>query len=148
MKAAITKALALIGLAPTGRAARAEADAQRAVQRAAALEDRLASTRAELERWKRRYEEKASAAAAWKESAAEVEAKAKADTARIKAACEKLKTRAAALASQVADFQARLEQADRATSATREELMVVETKLDLLEAAIHVLDARTREGAP
>jgi hypothetical protein len=30
---------------------------------------------------------------------------------------------------------------------TREGLMLMETKLDLVEAAIRILDARTREGA-
>ena len=41
----------------------------------------------------------------------------------------------------------RLEKAHLATDAANEQLMAMEVKLDLIEAAIQVLDARTREQA-
>jgi uncharacterized protein YlxW (UPF0749 family) len=70
--------------------------------------------RADVERWKQRCEEKSAAASAWKHATGEVEAKARTDTARLKAHCAELKARVAELSSQVNDFQGRLEAADRA----------------------------------
>lgn len=147
MKAMVTRMLAACRLAPAGQVHRLEAEALETSRRSRVLEERLTSTRAELERWKQRCEERSSAASTWKQTAGELEAKARTDSARLKATCDELKGRAATLAVQVSDFQARLEQADRAAEATRQELKVMETKVDLLEAAIQVLDARTREGA-
>ena len=42
-------------------------------------------------------------------------------------------------------LRARLEEAQRTAANAREYLMATEAKLDLIEAAIQVLDARTRE---
>ena len=147
MKATLKRALALVGLAPARQVAREEAERRRAADRVRALEAQIAATRATLETWKHRSEEHAAAAAAWKRSASQTEEKARDDVARVKAHSRKLKSRVEALAAQVDDFQSRLEQAGDATAAARRELMVLETKLDLLEAAVNVLDARTRDGA-
>lgn len=43
-------------------------------------------------------------------------------------------------------LQSRLEGAERELATAREHLMVVESKLDILEGAANVLDARTRHG--
>jgi len=43
-------------------------------------------------------------------------------------------------------LQARLEGAERELTTAREHLMVIESKLDILEGAANVLDARTRHG--
>jgi len=44
-------------------------------------------------------------------------------------------------------LQTRLERAERDLTTAREHLMIVESKLDILEGAANVLDARTRAGA-
>lgn len=150
MKSAIKGFLATIGLAPAGQVERATAQARQTAEKAKSLKDRLASMRADLENWKHRYEEKSNAVAEWKHTAARAEAsieRAKADTARAEVYAEEWKTKANALAVQVQELRTRLEEANRTTTASREQLMAMEVKLDLIEAAIHVLDARTREAA-
>jgi chromosome segregation ATPase len=147
MKAVLRRMLSAVGLTTARRAERLEMDARQAVLRSRALEERVAAMQADVERWKRRCEDKSAAASGWKQAAGEIEARARTDTARLKAHCEELKARVADLASEVNDLQGRLEAADRAASSAREELMLMETKLDLVEAAIRILDARTREGA-
>jgi len=50
-------------------------------------------------------------------------------------------------AAQVKELHETIERANRSTTTAREQLMATEVKLDLIEAAIHVLDSRTREAA-
>jgi hypothetical protein len=47
----------------------------------------------------------------------------------------------------VRDLKDKLRETKAAANGAREYLMATETKLDLIEAALHVLDARTRERA-
>ena len=70
--------------------------------------------------------------------------------AQVDAGTERLRAeqeRAQALTTQLEEYRARLDGANQATKMAREQLMVMEVKLDLIEAAISVLDARTREAA-
>ena len=150
MKAAIKGLLATIGLAPTGQVEIAIAQTRQASEKAKHLEDRLASARTDLEHWKHRYEEKSNAVAEWKSTVARAESnleRAKANVARAEAHAEEWKAKAGALAAQVQELRTRLEEANRATTSSREHLMAMEVKLDLIEAAINVLDARTRDAA-
>ena len=57
------------------------------------------------------------------------------------------KARAEALSEEKRDLRARLEEVQRASITAREYLMATEAKLDLIEAALQVLDSRTREAA-
>lgn len=150
MKAAIKGLLTTIGLAPAGQVETATAQTRQAAEKAKHLEDRLAGTRADLEHWKQRYEECSNTAAEWKSGVARVEAnleRTKAHVVRAEAHAEEWKAKAGALAAQVQDLRARLGDAHRATTTSREHLMAMEVKLDLIETAINVLDARTREAA-
>ena len=146
MKALLSRVLAAAGLTTLARATHADNEARRAIARAEALETRGATLRAEIDGWKVRHEEKARDAAAWKQSAADAAAKAAADNARLKARAEDLKARMAALTDELRDARTSAEGAHSTASSVREELMLFETKLDLIEAAIQVLDARTRES--
>ena len=71
-----------------------------------------------------------------------------------RARTDEWKRKAEALTSDVRDLKlrlddarGRLEEAQRGATFAREHLMAMETKLDLIEAAIQVLDTRTREAA-
>ena len=150
MKAAIKGLLATIGLAPAGQVEIATAHARKAAEKAKSLEDRLASMRTDREHWQHRYEEKSNAVAEWKAAAARTEAnleRAKATVLRSEAHAEEWKAKAGALAAQVQELRTRLGDAKRATTTSREHLMAMEVKLDLIETAINLLDARTREAA-
>ena len=57
------------------------------------------------------------------------------------------KARAEALAEEKRELRARLEEVQRAAITAREYVMATEMKLDLIEAALQVLDSRTREAA-
>ena len=150
MKAAIKGLLTTIGLAPAGQVEIATAQMRQVAEKAKQLGDRLAGTRADVEHWKQRYEEKSNAVAELKSTATRTEAsleRAKAHVVRAEAHAEEWKAKAGALAAQVKELRTRLGDADRATRTSREHLMAMEVKLDLIETAINVLDTRTREAA-
>jgi len=150
MKRAVTNLLGRIGLAPAGHLARAAYEAQQGSARVKQLEAQLAKMRDDSEGWKRRHEESVAASAEWKKAASRAEAKAErtaSDATRAESQAGEWKARASALTDQVRDMSMRLKEANRATATAREHLMATEVKLDLVEAAIQVLDARTREAA-
>lgn len=164
MKGAIRNLLAAVGLAPASHVARLTADLERANTKLARLEDQLAGVRNEIDTWKHRHEDTAEAVAGWKRAAGRAEGEAervkasadriKADLERTKADVEREHARAAdarrkadAFSAELQEMRGRLEDAQRATYAANEQLMAMEVKLDLIEAAIHVLDGRTREQA-
>jgi hypothetical protein len=62
-----------------------------------------------------------------------------------KARSEKLTADAQDLRARLQNSRAKLEEAGRAAATAHEHLMAMEVKLDLLEAAIRVLDLRTRD---
>ena len=147
MRTVVRRLLGAVRLAPLGDVVRADADARHASGRAKGLEERLAATCTQIEEWKRRYEERSAQVTQWKQTATAAQAQSQADTDRLKSRAEDLKSKVAALTAQLEKLHGRIDGADRVASAARDELMLMETKLDLLEAAIQVLDARTREGA-
>ena len=164
MKTAIQALLGAIGLAPAGLVERLANEAKRAAGKVTQLEERLAQLRAETDTWKRRHEDAAEAVAGWKQAAsraqteadrakADIErlrtdlARAKADVEREHGRTDEWKIRTEKMAAEAADLRARLEETQRTAIFAREHLMAIEVKLDLIEAAIQVLDTRTREAA-
>ncbi len=171
MKRAIRALLAAFGLAPAAQVERVTAEARQAAGKATQLEDRLARVRAETDTWKRRHEDTAEAVAGWKEAAsrAHTEAdrakvdidrlktdigRAKADAERERGRTDEWKSRTEKMTAEAEDLRARLHHAraqlaetQRTATFAREHLMAMEVKLDLIEAAIQVLDTRTREQA-
>jgi chromosome segregation ATPase len=150
MKGLILKLLALFGLAPAGHVTQAHARAQRGAEKAQRLEGQLSKLRADRDVWKQRHQEVAAAAAAAKKAvvtAEEAARRAQSETERVRAQVDEWRTRAEGLSVQLRELRERLEESRRVGTLAREHLMATETKLDLIEAAIQVLDARTREAA-
>ena len=149
MKSAIKALLGAVGLSTAGQLRQLAAEARNASRRATELDARVAALRDDVETWKRRYEESTNAAAESKQAAAAATAKANraaAEAERSAASVQEAKTRAEALAKQVRDLRERLDRANHAASTAREHLMAIEVKLDVVEAAIQVLDTRTRDA--
>jgi chromosome segregation ATPase len=143
MASPIRRALAALGLASAGQVQQVEAERDRVAAKITALEERVAKARADAEGWKRRHEELSRSVS----ERQDLVAKADAQTERARGEIEQLKARNEKLAAQVARLRAELTEAKGATATAREHLMATELKLDLVEAAIRVLDARTREAA-
>jgi chromosome segregation ATPase len=122
---------------------RVAAQLEHARERLTQIEERLAAARADAEGWKRRYEDSSRQSADYKAAAAHDEKNAE----RATTAAAQSKDRAEALAAEVRELKERLREAHRVTATAREHLMATETKLDLIEAAIQVLDTRTRDRA-
>ena len=151
MKALIRKLLAILGLATAGELAQATAQADQAVGRIRQLEARLAKLREDAATWRERQQQAADATAEWKKAAARAEAevaKAADEPARLRAQLAEWRGRAEALTTQLREHRDRLDESRRVSTRAREHLMATEVKLDLVEAAIRLLDARTRDGAP
>ncbi len=171
MKRAIKVWLAAFGLAPAAHVEHLTAEARQSADKVKQLEDRLAQTRTETETWKHRHEDTAEAVAGWKQAASKAQAetertkaevdrlkadldRAKADAAeREEAKTEEWKSRVEKLTAETEDLRtrlhnarARLGDAERTATSANEHLMAMEVKLDLIEAAIRVLDTRTREA--
>lgn len=140
MKRIVTRTLAHLGLAPAGHVARLREEGERTTQKLHEIEQRVVQFKADAELWKRRQEETARRAGEQEQAAARATARAE----RAEARAEELKARGDALAAEAKEMRARLQEANRSAGTVREHLMATETKLDLIEAALQVLDARTR----
>jgi len=157
MKTAIKTLLATFGVAPAAHLARLEACVRRAEGKAAQLEERLVQLRSEADNWKRRHEDAADASAGWKLAARRAQAeldrvnadaeKAKKGMERERAVAERDRVRLQDVHGALDRARSRLKDARREIELSNEQLMAMEVKLDLIEAAIQVLDARTREHA-
>jgi chromosome segregation ATPase len=150
MKATIKQALAGVGLTPAGQLQKAAEESRQMSEKVKSLEDRIAKLRADAETWKHRYEEIAAKLREWKDLAAQAEADAermRSGAEHAKARASEWKARADALEQEKRDLRARLDEVQRTASTTREYLLATEAKLDLVEAALQVLDSRTREAA-
>ena len=147
MKAAIRKVLAGVGLATAAQLRQADAQARQSVRKS---EQRVTKLRESAEGWKQKYEEASKAAAEWKHAAVDARTSVERSAGKLehaKAHIEEWKARAETLATQVRELKERLDETRRVTTVARQHLMATEVKLDLIEAAVQVLDARTREGA-
>ena len=155
MKTAIKTLLAKVGVAPAAHLARLEADVRRAEVKAAQLEQRIVTLHSEADGWKRRHEDAADASAGWKLAARRTQAeldrlkedagKGKKALEREKAAAERDKACLQDVRGALDRARSRLVNARRGMELSNEQLMAMEVKLDLIEAAIQVLDGRTRE---
>ena len=150
MKATIKRALAGFGLASVAQVHQMAEQSRQVSEKMKSLEDRVAKCRADAESWKQRHDEVAAKLREWKETAAQAAADAerlRSGAEHAKARAGEWKTRADALTEEKLALRARLEEAQRTAINAREYLMATETKLDLIEAAIQVLDTRTRDSA-
>ena len=148
MKTAIKGLLATVRLAPASQVEHLADQARRATVRLSELEERMTKLRADVETWKSHHEASAKAAAEWKHAASTAVEKTErsvTQTKRAEASTEEWKARALALKEQLQALRGRL---SHATTLAREHLMATEVKLDLIEAAVQVLDTRTRKTAP
>jgi predicted nucleic acid-binding Zn-ribbon protein len=129
-------ALAVVGLAPAAHLNRVSGRVEAAEQRAAESKRALGELREEVGRWKKKAEEFEKRLAKAEEAAQRLP-KAEREMQQWKARDEKH-------LGQLAEVRERMERAERAVALSREHLMATETKLDIVEGAIGVLDARTR----
>lgn len=132
----LARILGVAGLASAGHLDSARARAEKAEARLAELKTALASARDEVERVKEKSAEQAKRLVKAEEASGRV-AKAERELEQVRARDEKH-------LAQLAEMRERVERAERAVALSREHLMATETKLDIIEGAISVLDSRTR----
>jgi chromosome segregation ATPase len=143
MKSLIKRGMAAVGVVPARQVAGVAEELRRATRRLSKAEKTLAELQVQKEGWKRRHDETAARLA--EHAAAGERAEKRAGRAEQQAA--EWKERAHLLSSELRDLKERLRESQDAAAGAREYLMATETKLDLIEAAIHVLDLRTRDRA-
>ena len=132
-----------VGFVRASRLAAAIEQQERAESRARKLEQQLEVIRAESKGWKGKADQ---AHEAMREAqAAAAEARKQLQRAeKLRADAETRAERNAQRALDVDGLQKRLSESERALAIAREQLMAIEVKLDILEGAANVLDARTR----
>ena len=124
--------LSLIGLASAGRLRAATEQAARSKIRATEFKAQLETARDDVERWKRKVDEGAARLTAAAKETERWKSKDAGHLAKLNALLEKFR---------------RLESAEQHVELARGHLLSMETKLDVIEGAITVLDRRTREEA-
>ena len=150
MKTMIRQALSGVGLASAGQLHRLAEESRQMSDKMRSLDGRVAKLRADAETWKQRHDEASGKVREWKDAAAQAVADAerlRAGAEHAKARASEWKARAEALTAEKQDLRARLEEAQRSAITARDYVMATEAKLDLIEAAIQLLDSRTREAA-
>lgn len=121
--------LGAVGLASAGQVRTAQ-------QRAADLKRAVADSREEAARWKTKANE-LSAKLSDAEHAAE-------RLPKVERQLQQWKARDEMHAAKLAEVRERMRRAERAAALSQEHLIATETKLDIVEAALGVLDRRTR----
>lgn len=132
LRAAARRALGLFGLASARQVRALQAEVASAKRQGAEVKGGLAKVKHDAARWKQKADESAR----------------RLDKAQREA--ERFKARHAESSTLVASVQGRLERlkaSARATALAREHLIAIDTKLDIVEGAINVLDRRTRRPA-
>jgi predicted nucleic acid-binding Zn-ribbon protein len=129
--------LGAVGLAPARQAHALLERVNAADRRVAELTRAVTEAREEAARWKSRADDLGGRIAN-AERAAE-------RTARIEREAQQWKARDDKHVAQLADVRERMLRAERAAAFSQEHLIATETKLDVIEAAISVLDRRTRK---
>jgi len=132
----LARILGVAGLASGGHLDSVTARADKAEARLAELKTALASAREELDRLKEKSADQARRLIK-ADAAAGRAAKAERELEQVRARDEKH-------LAQLSEMRERVERAERAVALSREHLMATETKLDIIEGAISVLDSRTR----
>ncbi len=133
----LSSLLGAVGLAPAGQARTLTKRVETADQRMAELKRAVADAREEAARWKAKAGE-LSARVSKAEQAAE-------RLPRAERELQQWKTRDEKHVAQLAEVRERMLRAERAAALSQEHLTVTETKLDVIEAALGVLDRRTRK---
>jgi hypothetical protein len=133
------------GIVSSARYAQAVEQQRKAESRAAKLENQLEVTRAESRGWKVKADQAVDAARQAQASAAEAKKQLQ-RAEKLRAEAEERGARKAERAADLDLLQKRLADAERELRIAREQLMAVEVKLDILEGAANVLDARTRSA--
>ena len=128
--------LGAVGLAPARQAQTLIKRVEATDQRVAELKRAVTGARAEATRWKTKAGELTARLAKAEQAAARL-AKAEHEAQQWKARDEKH-------VAQLAEVRDRMIRAERAAALSQEHLTATETKLDVIEAAIGVLDRRTR----
>ena len=126
----VTSLLGAIGLASAGQLRVAQ-------HRADELKRAVADSRAEVARWKAKANE-LSAKLADAERAGE-------RLPRVERQLQQWKARDDMHAAKLAEVRDRMRRAEKAAALSQEHLLATETKLDVIEAALGVLDRRTRK---
>jgi len=132
----IQSLLGAVGLASAGQTRNLTKRLDAADQRNAELKRAVADAREEAARWKTRANELTDRVA-------------KADRAserlpKLERELQQVRLRDEKHVSQLAEVRERMLRAERAAALSQEHLTATETKLDVIEAAINVLDQRTR----
>lgn len=136
LRSAARRGLAAFGLAPASHVSHLQHRVESAERRAEQGKQAIAEARDAATRWKARaseLEEQVRKNARLAERLAKAERELQQVTARDEKHLGQLK-----------EVRERMERAEKAVALSREHLMATETKLDIVEAAIHVLDTRTR----
>ena len=136
LRSAVRRGLAALGLAPVSHVVQLQQRVAGAERRAEESKTAVAEARDASVRWKARISELEEQVRRQAHMADRL-AKAERELQQVRARDEKH-------LGQLKDVRERMERAEKAVALSREHLMATETKLDIVEAAIHVLDARTR----
>jgi len=128
--------LGAVGLASAGRTRTLMKRLEAAEQRADELKRAVAEARDETARWKARAGEMTERVASAERAAAQLP--------KIERELNQVRMRDEKHRAQLADVRERMLRAEHAASLSQEHLIATEAKLDVIEAAIIVLDGRTR----
>jgi predicted nucleic acid-binding Zn-ribbon protein len=132
----LRSALAVVGLTSAAHARALSLRVDAADRRAGELKEALAEARADAARWKTKASELGERLAKLEDAAERLP--------RLEREMQQWKTRDEKHVAQLAEVRERMERAERAVALSREHLMATETKLDIIEGAVNVLDTRTR----
>lgn len=128
--------LGSVGLTTAGRARVLTTRVEVADQRIAELKRAVAEARDEAARWKTKARELTEEAARSDKAAVRLP--------KLERELQQWKARDEKHVAQLAEVRERMLRAERAAALSQEHLTATETKLDVIEAALHVLDRRTR----
>ena len=128
--------LGAVGLTSAGHAQTLMKRLETADQRSADLTRALADARAETAQWKAKARELTGRAARAEQAAERLP--------KLERHLQQVKARDDKHIAQLAEVRERMLRAEKAAALSQEHLIATETKLDVIEAAINLLDQRTR----
>ena len=129
--------LGAIGLTSAGHARALLKRVEAADDRVAVLTRHVTAARDEAAQWKSKADELSARASKAERAAAQLP--------KVERELQQWKTRDEKHTAQLAEVRERMIRAERAAELSQEHLTATETKLDVIEAAIGVLDRRTRQ---
>jgi chromosome segregation ATPase len=143
MKQLLIRLLGLVGLVTTARYQTLKAQLRDLESRTKKLAKLVDESRAEAKEWRAKATEASKQSTSMERQASHQSARVE----KLMIECGKLREdvkRARATQHELESLRARLVNAERELSGSREHLMAIEVKLDILEGAANVLDSRTR----